>query len=48
MRDSMRFHPDTLQYWPTVYVNEFWLLRDHHVPLNASVAAANLTLTWRR
>ena len=45
MRDSMRFHPDTLQYWPTVYVNEFWLLRDHHVPLNASVAAANLTLT---
>ena len=44
MRDAMRFHPDTLQYWPTVYVNEFWLLRDHYVPLNASVAAANLTL----
>ena len=45
MRDTMRFHPETLEYWPTVYVNEFWLLKDAHVPLNASVAAANLTLT---
>ena len=45
MRDTMRFHPDTVEYWPTVYVNEFWLLKDAHVPLNASVAAANLTLT---
>lgn len=31
-------------YYPSVYMNDFWLLTDKLVPLNASVPALNLTI----
>ncbi len=35
------------EYYPTVYVNDFWLLRERYVPINESVAGGlNLTLAF--
>jgi hypothetical protein len=52
MREHMRFesgnassadHPG--DYYPVVFMNEFWLLRDYLVPINETVPAVNLTLS---
>ena len=32
-------------YYPVVFINEFWLLRDHLIPLNASVSTLTLSLS---
>jgi hypothetical protein len=57
MRDAMRFDhsgadggaggaPLVVGYYPTVYMNDFWLLRDALVPLDARRSrVVNLTLT---
>ncbi len=34
-----------MTYYPTVWFNEFWLLRDKMVPLNGSVAEVPLQLS---
>ena len=36
MKDAMMFDPESGAYFPTVYMNEFWLLRSYLVPINAS------------
>ena len=36
---------DDMTYFPTVWFNEFWLLRDKMVPLNGSVAEVPLQLS---
>ncbi|KAK9822470.1 hypothetical protein WJX81_006087 [Elliptochloris bilobata] len=36
---------EDMTYWPTVWFNEFWLLRDKLVPLNGSVAEVPLQLS---
>ena len=44
MREKMNFAENSDEYYPTVWMNEFWLLRDHLVPVNESLPAVNLTL----
>mmetsp|Transcript_21935 Transcript_21935/g.35550 ORF Transcript_21935/g.35550 Transcript_21935/m.35550 type:complete len:375 (+) Transcript_21935:1125-2249(+) len=41
----MMFDPESGAYFPTVFMNEFWLLRNYLVPVNHSLPAVNLTLT---
>jgi hypothetical protein len=36
MKDSMMFDPESGAYFPTVYMNEFWLLRNYLVGLCTS------------
>ena len=45
MLDEMTFDSATGQYFPTVYMNEFWLLRNYLVAVNETLPAVNLTLT---
>jgi hypothetical protein len=33
------------RYFPTVFFNEFWLLREHLVPLNESITNLTLSMT---
>lgn len=52
MLPQMKFTP-LGNYFPTLYVNDFWLFREHVQPLNRSVASLQLTLrlytlsTWK-
>ena len=38
MREKMNLR-NSDEYYPTVWMNEFWLLRDHLVPVNESLPA---------
>ncbi|CAA7396504.1 unnamed protein product [Spirodela intermedia] len=42
--DSLNVEPTTGNYYPTVYFNEFWLLRDKLMPLNETVTELPLYL----
>lgn len=45
MRPLLDVDTATMTYAPTLWLNDFWLMRDKLVPMNASVAAANVTLS---
>eukprot|EP00897_Mesotaenium_endlicherianum_P010270 jgi/Mesen1/9271/ME000060S08709 len=45
LRPHMAFDLESGNYFPTVYVNEFWLLRDKLTPLNETVEVVPLALT---
>lgn len=36
--------PSTGNYYPTIYFNEFWLLRDKMIPINEKVSEVALNL----
>ena len=36
--------PSTGNYYPTIYFNEFWLLRDKMIPINETVSEVPLNL----
>lgn len=40
----MKFEPTTGNYYPTVFFNEFWLLRDKLIALNDTVTELPLHL----
>ena len=35
---------DSMTYYPTIYFNEFWLLRDHLIPVNDTVDEVQISL----
>ncbi len=35
---------DSMTYYPTIYFNEFWILRENLVPLNETVKEVNVEL----
>lgn len=43
-RADLNVDPITGNYYPTVYFNEFWLLRDKLIPLNETVKELPLNL----
>jgi hypothetical protein len=45
MRDAMMFDVESGAYFPTVFMNDFWLLRSYLVAVNGSLPAVNLTVT---
>eukprot|EP00873_Tetraselmis_striata_P043543 jgi/Tetstr1/463807/TSEL_008622.t1 len=44
VREHMVIDPYTGHYYPTIWFNDFWLLREHLLPLNSSVAEVDLFL----
>ncbi|XP_078434033.1 transmembrane CLPTM1 family protein [Wolffia australiana] len=44
VKDFLYIDPKTEDYYPTIYWNEFWLLRDKLTPLNESVTELPLNL----
>lgn len=41
----MDLDPVRMEYKPTVFFNEFWLLKDHLIPLNETVSEVQLHLS---
>lgn len=41
---DLNVEPNTGNYYPTIYFNEFWLLRDKLIPLNDSISELLLNL----
>ena len=35
---------ESMTYYPTIYFNEFWLLRDHLIPVNDTVDEVQISL----
>ncbi len=35
---------ESMTYYPTIYFNEFWILRENLVPLNETVTEVNIAL----
>eukprot|EP00242_Pyramimonas_sp_CCMP2087_P008647 CAMPEP_0198220594 /NCGR_PEP_ID=MMETSP1445-20131203/79792_1 /TAXON_ID=36898 /ORGANISM="Pyramimonas sp., Strain CCMP2087" /LENGTH=282 /DNA_ID=CAMNT_0043898429 /DNA_START=55 /DNA_END=900 /DNA_ORIENTATION=- len=46
VRPAMVFEPKSMEYYPIVFMNDFWLLRDKWVMLNDTVTSLNLTMTF--
>ena len=45
MVEWMSFDPVAMEYYPTIWFNEFWLLRDYLIPMNETVTQVPLTFT---
>ena len=45
MANGMTFHSSG-NYYPTLFVNEFWLLRDYLIPVNETISELPLNLTF--
>ena len=45
MVELMSFDHVAMEYYPTVWFNEFWLLRDYLIPMNETVTEVPLTFT---
>ena len=45
MAEHMSFDPVAMEYYPTIWFNEFWLLRDYLIPMNETVTEVPLTFT---
>ena len=41
----MTFDPVAMEYYPTIFFNEFWLLRDYLIPMNETVTEIPLFFT---
>ena len=35
---------ESMTYYPTIYFNEFWMLRDHLIPVNDTVKEVQISL----
>ena len=46
MHDMMQFHELSGDYYPTLYFNEFWLMREHMNPVNETVKELSLEFTF--
>jgi hypothetical protein len=45
MAEAMQFVAGTGEYFPPLFFNEFFLMREHLVPMNETVSVVNLTLS---
>ena len=43
--DHMNFDHVAMEYYPTLFFNEFWLLRDYLIPINETVTEVPLFFT---
>lgn len=43
--EHMSFDIKNMEYYPTIFFNEFWLLRDYLIPINETVTEVPLTFT---
>lgn len=43
--EHMSIDPVAMEYYPTLFFNEFWLLRDYLIPMNETVTAIPLHFT---
>ena len=43
--DHMTFDPVAMEYYPTIFFNDFWLLKDYLIPMNESVTEVPLSFT---
>lgn len=43
--EHMTFDPVAMEYYPTLFFNEFWLLRDYLIPMNETVTEVPLFFT---
>ncbi len=41
----MSFDPVAMEYYPTIFFNEFWLLKDYLVPVNETLTETQISLT---
>lgn len=41
----MSFDPVAMEYYPTIFFNEFWLLKDYLIPMNETVTEVPLFFT---
>mmetsp|Transcript_37396 Transcript_37396/g.61982 ORF Transcript_37396/g.61982 Transcript_37396/m.61982 type:complete len:686 (-) Transcript_37396:192-2249(-) len=46
MLEGMKFDSFGQNFYPILYVNEFWLLRDHLIPINDTVKEVSLELKY--
>ena len=42
-----RFVPKTSEYFPTIYFDYFWVLRDHYVPILSNTTELQLEISYR-
>jgi hypothetical protein len=45
MRPLLNIDQAAMTYAPTLWLNDFWLLRDKLLPMNATVTSANITFS---
>ena len=43
--EHMTFDPVAMEYYPTIFFNDFWVLRDHLIPVNETVKVVPLHLS---
>ncbi len=43
--EHMTFDPVAMEYYPTIFFNDFWLLKDYLIPMNESVTEVPLSFT---
>lgn len=43
--EHMSFDPVAMEYYPTIFFNEFWLLKDYLIPMNETVTEVPLFFT---
>lgn len=43
--EHMTFDPVAMEYYPTIFFNDFWLLKDYLIPMNETVTEVPLSFT---
>ena len=43
--EHMTFDPVAMEYYPTLFFNDFWLLKDYLIPMNETVTEVPLSFT---
>lgn len=42
----MKFDENGINYYPILFVDEFWTLKENYIPLNETVENLNLSLSY--
>jgi len=43
----MKLDEESGHYYPVLFFNEFWLFREHYIPINSTVVNVNLTISYQ-